>query len=158
EVAHVEGAPNARFVAPVGGVNVIGTKLTLTATSDHTNVEVLRGEVEVWDGKGAKAKVAAGQEAQLAAGVPIAVAPANDLAHRTPFEGELGVDLGHNEDTDGSVSGLGELRAKKPGSTTEKDHAVRLTSHAAKIRIVGNVARTEVDEVFTNDTDDVLEG
>src|SRR5262249_12455962 len=58
-VAPLGGAPNARLAAPAGGVPVIGTKPAVTATSDHTNVEVLRGEVEVWDGTGAKAKVAA---------------------------------------------------------------------------------------------------
>src|SRR5208282_1198572 len=65
---------------------------------------------------------------------------------------------GHNEDTDAPVSGLGELRARRPGKTDEKDHAVHLASHAVKVRIVGNVARTEVDEVFSNDTGDELEG
>ncbi len=158
DVAHLDGAPTAKFVVPQGIVNVLGTKLTVTASEDHASVEVLRGVVEVTDASGTPVQVNAGQEAQLVRGARIDVAPANDLAQRVAFEGELGVGLGHNEDTDGSVSGLGELRAKKPGSTTEKDHAVRLTSHSAKIRVVGNVARTELDEVFTNDTDDVLEG
>ena len=158
DVAHLDGAPSAKLVMALGTVDVLGTKLALTASQDRASVEVLRGLVEVKDTTGAVAQVSAGQEAQLARGARIDVTPANDLAQRVAFEGELGSPLGHNEDTDGSVSGLGELRAKKPGSTTEKDHAVRLTNHAAKIRIVGNVARTEVDEVFTNDTDDVLEG
>ncbi len=158
DVAHLDGAPSAKLIVPVGSVNVLGTKLTVTATDDRASVEVLRGVVEVTDTAGAVAQVTAGQEAQLARGARTDVTPANDLAQRVAFEGELGSGLGHNEDTDGSVSGLGELRAKKPGSTTEKDRAVRLTSHSAKIRVVGNVARTEVDEVFTNDTDDVLEG
>ena len=55
-------------------------------------------------------------------------------------------------------SGLGELRARKPGSTGELDQAVRLTKHDVKVRISGQVARTEIDETFTNDTGDVLEG
>lgn len=53
---------------------------------------------------------------------------------------------------------LGELVAKKPGSAEERRSAVRLTSHRATIRIAGPMARTEVDETFTNLTDEVLEG
>ncbi|HVY48362.1 MAG TPA: VIT domain-containing protein, partial [Minicystis sp.] len=49
-------------------------------------------------------------------------------------------------------------RARKPGDTKEKDHAVRLAKHSAKVRIVDLVARTEIDETFTNDTDQELEG
>jgi hypothetical protein len=53
---------------------------------------------------------------------------------------------------------LGELRARRPGKADEKDHVVALTTHNIKVRIVGNVARTEVDETFTNETGDDLEG
>ena len=54
--------------------------------------------------------------------------------------------------------GLGELVAKKPGEANERRGAVTLTSHAVRVRIAGAVARTEVEEVFTNQTDQVLEG
>jgi hypothetical protein len=53
---------------------------------------------------------------------------------------------------------LGELRARRPGFQDEQDHAVHLRSHAVKVRISGNIARTEIDETFSNDTDDALEG
>ena len=56
------------------------------------------------------------------------------------------------------VRGLGELKAKKPGRDAELDRAVTLSSHRVKVRIAGAVARTEVDETFTNHTDEVLEG
>jgi hypothetical protein len=158
EIAHVEGAPDARLHAPIGSVDVLGTKLVLTATSEHTSVEVLRGVIAVNDGAGGRERVSAGQEAVLSRGAPIDVAPARDLAQRVAFDGELGGAVGHGEDAGDAIRGLGELRARKPGSTAEKDRAVRLSSHAVTIRVAGNVARTEVDEVFTNDTDDVLEG
>jgi hypothetical protein len=38
------------------------------------------------------------------------------------------------------------------------DRAVRLTKHDVKVRVSGQIARTEIDETFTNDTGDVLEG
>ena len=54
--------------------------------------------------------------------------------------------------------GLGELRARKPGSKDEIDGAVRLARHDVTARIVGAMARTEVDETFVNTTDQELEG
>ena len=155
DVAHVDGAPSARLKTPSGDVHVLGTKLAVTAASDRTNVEVLRGEVEVKSDSETR-KVAAGQEGVVGKDGKVDIAPANDLAQRAAF-GEQLLST-HNEDAEAPASGLGELRAKRPGRTDEKDHAVRLQKHAVKIRIAGNVARTEIDETFANDTDDELEG
>ena len=47
---------------------------------------------------------------------------------------------------------------EEAGRDAEQDRAVALATHAVKVRIAGAVARTEIDETFTNDTDDVLEG
>lgn len=154
EAAHVEGAPPLVLKSALGDVRVLGTKLVLTATSDRANVEVLRGEVEV-EGGGGKSKVGAGQEAVLTKSSRPEVVPATDMARRSAFGEALVV---HNEDTEAETGGLGELRAKKPGKTDEKDRALRLSRHDVKIRIAGSVARTEVEEVFSNDTDDELEG
>jgi len=161
DVAHVEGAPNARLLTPNATVNVLGTKLALTSGESRTSVEVVRGTVRFASASSPDAvDVNAGQEGVASASLPIEVTPANDLAQRVAFGERLGEHAapGHNEDTDAPVSGLGELRARRPGKTDEKDHAVHLASHAAKIRIVGNQARTEIDEVFSNDTGDDLEG
>ncbi|AKV01908.1 hypothetical protein AKJ09_08571 [Labilithrix luteola] len=161
DVAHVgEGkeanSPVARITSPTGEVRILGTKLSVTAASGRTNVEVLRGEVEVAASGGKPQKVYAGQEGVLSSDGRLDVAPANDMASRAAF-GEQLVAL-HNEDAEAPASGLGELRARRPGKTDEKDHAVRLAKHAVKVRIAGNVARTEIDETFTNDTSDELEG
>jgi hypothetical protein len=156
DVAHVEAAPGARIKTPTGEIRVLGTKLTVTATPDRTNVEVLRGEVEIAGTSGAPQHVSAGQEGLVSREGRIDVAPANDLAQRAAFGEQLLAT--HNEDTEAPASGLGELRARRPGRTDEKDHAVRLARHAVKIRIAGNVARTEIDEEFSNDTSDELEG
>ncbi|MBX3222179.1 MAG: FecR domain-containing protein [Labilithrix sp.] len=155
DVAHVDGAPWAKVKTPNGDVKVLGTKFAVTALADRTNVEVLRGEVEVIAGDGSQ-KVSAGQEGVVGKDGKIDIAPANDLAQRAAF-GEQLLST-HNEDAEAPASGLGELRAKRPGRADEKDHAVRLERHAVKVRIAGNVARTEIDETFGNDTDDELEG
>lgn len=157
DVAHVEGAPWAMVKTPHGDVKVLGTKFAVTSAAERTNVEVLRGEVEVATREGSRShKVSAGQEGVVGRDGKVDVAPANDLAQRAAF-GEQLLST-HNEDAEASASGLGELRAKRPGRTDEKDRAVRLEQHAVKIRIAGNVARTEIDETFANDTDDELEG
>jgi len=156
DVAHLEGAPAAWVNTPSGRIRVLGTKLAITAASDRTNVEVLRGEVEVTSASGTPQHVSAGQEGVVSKDGRIDVAPANDLAQRAAFGEQLIAT--HNEDTDAPASGLGELRARRPGRTDEKDHAVHLAKHKVKVRIAGNVARTEIEEVFSNDTDDELEG
>src|SRR5208283_982094 len=94
DVAHVDGAPNARLLAPLGAVSVLGTKLALTATADRMSVEVLRGSVDVTDGTNAPVQVAAGQEAELARGGKVEVSPANDLAQRVAFGERLGLMAG----------------------------------------------------------------
>ncbi len=155
DVAHVDEAPSARLKTANADVKILGTKLAVTAAGDRTNVEVLRGAVEVAS-EGGTERIAAGQEGVVGRDGKIDVAPANDLAQRAAFGEQLL--SAHNEDAEAPASGLGELRAKRPGRTDEKDRAVRLERHAVKIRIAGNVARTEIDETFTNDTDDELEG
>lgn len=156
DVAHVDAAPGARIKTPTGEIRVLGTKLAVTATADRMNVEVLRGEVEVAGTSGPPQHVFAGQEGVVSKEGRIDVAPANDLAQRAAF-GEQLIST-HNEDAEAPASGLGELRARRPGRTDEKDHAVHLAKHSVKVRIAGNVARTEIDEVFSNDTGDELEG
>ena len=156
DVAHIDGAPPARLVTATGEVEVLGTKLALTATADRTSVEVLRGAVELKDGS-QKLMIGAGQEGIAAKNAKLEMAPVQGLAQRLAFGEKLGF-AGHNEDTDLPVSGLGELRARKPGRQDEKDRAVRLAAHRVKVRIAGSVARTEIDETFTNDADEELEG
>ncbi|HEX7664698.1 MAG TPA: FecR domain-containing protein, partial [Polyangiaceae bacterium] len=157
DVAHLEHAPPATITTSTGQVSVLGTKLALTSLDDRTSVEVMRGAVELRDG-GNKVQIGEGEEGVAARGEKLVVSPVSDLAQRLAFGEKLGLSGVHNEDTDLPVSGLGELRAKKPGKTDEKDRALAIAHHGAKVRIAGNVARTEIDETFANDTGDDLEG
>jgi hypothetical protein len=152
DVTHVEGAV-ARFSFPRGEATVIGTKLAITAGDDRASVEVARGSVRVKNDAGKSVDVRAGEEATLAGDAAPLVSSATTLADVMEWSDNK------PEDVDAPVlRGLGELRARKPGQTKEKDHAVRLAKHAVKVRVVDIVARTEVDETFTNDTDEELEG
>lgn len=152
DVAHVDGA-TAHFAFPHGDIEVLGTKLALSAGDDRASVEVARGTVRLRGDGGKWVEVRAGEEATLLRGQEPVVASSSSLADVMEWSDKK------PEEVDAPVlRGLGELRARKPGQTKEKDRAVRLAKHAVKVRIVDVVARTEVDETFANDTDEELEG
>jgi ferric-dicitrate binding protein FerR (iron transport regulator) len=152
DVSHVDGQ-TAHFWFPSGDVEVIGTKLSISASEDRASVEVARGAVRVRPDGGKWTDVRAGEEATLLRGQDTVVASSTSLADVMEWSDRK------SEDVDSPVlRGLGELRARRPGQTKEKDHAVRLAKHAVKVRVVDLVARTEVDETFANDTDEELEG
>ncbi|NUP08744.1 MAG: VWA domain-containing protein [Polyangiaceae bacterium] len=153
DVAKVDGAQPAKIQVPQGEIDVIGTKVAVTVTDRRAAVEVVRGEVDVTSASGVKAKVRAGEEATLGdLGEPV-------VAARTTMSDVLEWSSESQDDVDApALRGVGELRAKKPGQKDERVGAVRLTKHSVKVRVVDVVARTEVDETFTNTTDEELEG
>jgi hypothetical protein len=153
DVAHREGS-TARIDTPNGAIEVLGTKFALTATEARTLVRVTRGRVRL-SGADGSAEVGAGQEGVAARGLVPVVSPAVDLAGSVAWS-----ELGAREDgaRDEPVVGFGELRARRPGNTQEREEIVRLTSHTVKVRVVGNVARTEIEEVFQNESGREMEG
>ena len=116
-------------------------------------VEVVRGEVSLRDDADRNVSVAAGHEGRVLAGrAPVVArsahgAESGDWSELAPARAE-----------DEPPRGIGELRAKKPGDARERDRGVRLARHHVKVRISGNVARTEIDETFSNESGDELEG
>ncbi|MBC7171177.1 MAG: FecR domain-containing protein, partial [Polyangiaceae bacterium] len=153
EIAHLAAGPHARLLAPGGLVEVLGTKLLLSATGGRTSVRVTQGVVEV-EGHAERVAVKAGEEALLTDGRPPVVMPAVGLGASLAWT-ELD---GPAEEEDLPVPGLGELRARRPGEREESERPLRLAHHAVKVRIAGNVARTEIEESFQNDGPDTLEG
>ncbi|MRG94494.1 VIT domain-containing protein [Polyangium spumosum] len=153
DVASLKGAPPAKIGVGDGEVEVLGTKLVMTAGKGRASVEVARGVVRVRSSSGKAVDVRAGEEATIERGREPLVVSSSSVADSLEWSDRS------PEELDAPVlRGLGELRARKPGQTKEKDHAVRLAKHSVKVRIVDVVARTEVDETFTNDTDEELEG
>jgi hypothetical protein len=156
DVAHIESAPSAKITLPTGSVTVLGTRFVLTASDDRSTVRVTRGNVRIEGQSGAATEVKTGMEGVLARNSAPTVSPAINLASAVSWS-ELGSSSAPVE-SDAPVQGLGELRARRPGQSNERDHAVSLAAHRVKVRIVGNLARTEIEEVFRNDTGDELEG
>ncbi|MBK8254178.1 MAG: FecR domain-containing protein [Polyangiaceae bacterium] len=153
DVASADKSKPATIATDLGTIEILGTKLQVTAGKDRASVEVARGTVRVLSNAGKSVDVRAGEEATLLEKADPVVASSTSLADVMEWSDQS------QEEVDAPVlRGLGELRAKKPGDTKEKDRAVRLSKHSVKVRVVDVVARTEVDETFTNDTDEELEG
>ena len=154
DVTHFEQGPGATMELPIGALEVIGTKFAVTATEDRSTVEVVRGAVRLRGSMGDSVVVRAGEEGTVQKGRGPEVAPANGVADSIAWS-ERGNDKGDEETI---VRGLGELKARKPGEQNERKDAVRLAKHDLKVRIVDSVVRTEIDETFSNETGEVLEG
>jgi len=153
DVARVEGAPPAIIETPGGRVEVLGTRFALSASDDFTSVRVTRGLVRLHGGSG-MVEVRPGEEGTLTTNASPAVTPAVDLASAVAWS-----ELGPNGQQKGdSAAGIGELRAYRPGEKRDKDWPLSLARHKVTVRIVGNVARTEIEETFQNDSEHTLEG
>ncbi|HEY4182762.1 MAG TPA: FecR domain-containing protein [Kofleriaceae bacterium] len=152
DVTHDE-KHHASITTPSGAVNILGTKLVVTATAAMTSVQTVRGEVSLTAASGAKGSVRAGEEGVMENGaVNVASTPsiANELAW-TNLEKPAVTD-------DDLASGLGSLKAYKPGEKRDRDWNMALAKHDVKVRISGPIARTEITETFRNDSDTTLEG
>jgi len=154
DVAHLEQGPQAVYGTPTGRIEVLGTKFVLTATQDLSSVRVARGAVRAHSALGSSVEVKAGQEGIVPKSAGPSVSPAMQLAADVAWS-ELDGDEGP---TERGVRGLGELRARRPGERDDRERPLTLAFHRSTVRVVGNVARTEIEEVFRNDGDHVLEG
>jgi DNA-directed RNA polymerase specialized sigma24 family protein len=153
-VAELRGeGPPAVLALAQGSIRATRGKVAIRASNDDSVIEVASGSVQVRDRGGSQVTVHAGEQSRLGEGPPVALASPN-LGARLGWSERLGADGSE----DRAPRGLGELAAKKPGTQNEIEGAVRLTSHRVRVRIAGAMARTEVEEVFTNTTGDVLEG
>src|SRR5450432_142002 len=145
---------HARFDVNDGSIDLSSGKAALRAGSDFAIVDVIRGKASLSASSGKPLGVSAGEEARLYRGSAPYVSSGAVLSEAVAFTDSL-LEQGEN----GAQSkGLGELTAKKPGSTDELRGVVKLAAHGVRVRIAGAMARTEIDEVFENSSDDVLEG
>ena len=157
-VADVEHRENwgARFEFKGGHLDVLGTKFSLRADDESAAVQVARGEVRLSDGRGHDAVVLAGEEGRVYPGSPPTTGAVASLGEGMGWSEAIAPEP--DEEPEARPRALGELKAQKPGEKAERAGAVRLESHTVRVKIAGTVARTEVEEVFSNQTDDVLEG
>ncbi len=145
------------FELPKGSVTVRGTKFALAADDAGSRVDVARGSVTLSAASGASQVVHAGETGRLLGDAAPFVSVSESFGSVLSWSEER-AESREKPDEIGTSQGLGELRAKKPGQDEELTSAVTLASHKTTIRVAGAVARTEIEEVFQNQTDDVLEG
>ncbi|MGE5185946.1 MAG: VIT domain-containing protein, partial [Acidobacteriota bacterium] len=153
DVAHVDGHP-AELTTPNAAIDVVGTRFVVTATDALTSVQVVRGEITLREpGSGAKDSVRAGEEGTIEKGGAPQVAPVPQMARETEWAETTAAGK-----PDEVASGIGSLRAYKPGESRDRDWNLALAKHDVKVRIVGPIARTEITETFRNDSTAELEG
>ncbi len=150
----LDAPSHAVIDVPAGRAEVLGTKFALRATDAGSRVEVSRGVVKLIDARDRVLSVQAGEAGQIGGGAEPKLETVLDLGQAFGWSAEA-FEEKHEPVEHGA---LGELLAKRPQDATEKSGAVSLIEHHIKIRIVDNIARTEIEEVFSNQTDDVLEG
>jgi hypothetical protein len=140
---------------PAGRAEVIGTKFSLRASEHEARVEVSRGSVKLVDARDQAVLVQAGEAGVIADGRTPRVESVLDLGRALAWSTAAFEEKPQAAPAQGA---LGELIAKRPRDGRELSGAVRLKEHHIKARIVDNVARTEVEEIFENGADEVLEG
>lgn len=145
------------FELPKGSVTVRGTKFSLATDEVGSRVDVARGSVTLAAASGGGVSVHAGETGRLIGDAAPLVSASESFGAALAWSEER-AERRENAEEGGAAQGLGELRAKKPGQDKELTSAVTLASHKTTIRVAGAVARTEIEEVFQNHTDDVLEG
>ncbi len=113
----------------------------------------MRGAVRLVSDRG-HVDVRPGEEGTAGRGAAPEVAAAGDVVAAIGWS-EL---LAAGEPADELPAGIGELRALKPGEKRDRDWKLALSRHRVTVRIAGNVARTEIEETFRNDSPTALEG
>jgi len=150
----------ASVTVPGGKIQSNGAKLAIMAgdSSDKgvTSLAVARGVISVKDSAGHTETIASGEGGTVGAG-GAKVGKAGGLARSFGWS-ELGEPEDPTAGDKASVPGLGELRARAPGATGDGGKPLKLSKQNVKVRIAGEIARTEIEEVFASDDPQVLEG
>jgi Ca-activated chloride channel family protein len=153
-VAYPPGGESDVTVAlPTGEAVLHGTKVALVAGEKESTITVTQGIVEVRHANEAF-EGRAGQEFLLREGEPPRLTQSPDLARQLGWS-EIG-ETSFTEELPEVPRGLGKLVGKTPGGETE--HRLDLTKHRVDVKVQGNIAYTEITEVFENPTGRTLEG
>ncbi len=148
------GSGPIAIALPDAVLTLIGGKCAILLEDGELRVTVSRGKAAFRSGGAEPTSIGPGEEFSLVSG-------------QTPFLGQSSrfpeAFEGFAEDEqpiplDREMRGLGQLRGQKPGGTSESSDVIVLSSHRVDVDIHGVLARTEIEEVFSNRSNDVLEG
>ncbi len=141
------GGRTAEIDPKVGGTVSIRAK-----TSDRAAMTVEKGKLTLRSGFGRTMVLLSGETADLVKG-----RPPERLASFVAVEGPRSAPLSPLVLAESGPRGLGRMTARVPGRT-EVVSGVRLVAHNVEIVLRDGLARTEIEEVFQNDTAQILEG
>lgn len=135
----------AKLAMPGGSLTTQGAKLALSALGDGATVAVARGKASIGTdtlGVGEGALFGGGGAAPVirAGGLGPAFGWSDAIEEPIKVAGE-----------EASVPGLGVLRAKVPGAAGDGDRPLDLVRQTVNVKIAGDFARTEIEEVFSSD-------
>ena len=162
-------APRLRVVDRVAEVDPLVPTIVAVRVSDadRASISVLKGHVTLRGEPGADDSTEAaelGAPFELRAGESALVKLGEAPDGRATFRGQAAPialhprdDASGEQDRGATPRGLGTMTARVPG-TSEVISGVRLASHRATVVVRDGYARTEIEEVFQNDTSRVLEG
>lgn len=142
----------AKLTVPGGALTTPGAKLALSTIGDGATVAVARGKASIGEDS-----LAVGEGATFGNGAPVVRAGGLGAAFGWSEAIEEGPKAASDE---ANVPGLGVLRARLPGATGDGDRALDLVRQTVTVKIAGDFARTEIEEVFASDFDakESLEG
>jgi tetratricopeptide (TPR) repeat protein len=145
---------------PQGKVTIEGAAVNIKQQSKGAEINVLKGNVNIESPKGNLALVSA-EGAFISPDGDAKKGPSADFTSLTEWTTTLQRAIEPSSQTATSEDtppppGFGTLSAKTPGTTKERPFL--LLSQNVTVTIEGELARTEVEEVFENPSDVVVEG
>jgi len=140
----------AKLAMPGGSLTTPGAKLALSTLGDGATVAVARGKAAFADGN----TLGVGEGVTIGGGAPVIRAGGLGAAFGwSEAVSEEPSKLAGSAGEEANVPGLGVLRARLPGSTGDGDRTLDLVRQSVSVKIAGDFARTEIEEVFASDFD-----
>ena len=140
----------ALLKTPHASIEVTAAKLSIQVSEQASYVSVASGAALLKDANGAELVVRPGEEGVVFSELPPQVYP----------QANLGAAMGWSAFDDAGIKaprGLGKL-VGKTAKGKELPAPLALEKHHVEVKIQGSIARTEITEVFRNDSDKTLEG
>ncbi len=157
----VESSGALRVESPAGTLVLEGGSASVRAEeasggAARTRISVLTGRGQLRSGGDAKA-LAAGEAALAEGSGEVRVLPSADLAYQTSWAREMRVEAEAGDEA-GAPRGIGDILGRDPATKREIADAIVIKELSVHATVRDRVARTEIEQVFVNQTRQTLEG
>ena len=142
---------------PQGTLTTEGAALNVRHSGESTEINVLRGQISL-QARGGQMTVRAAEKAIISADGTAKKGPSADFTMLTQWTMALQKSADNPQNLDDTLPppGFGTLSAKTPGTT--KERPFKLLSQQVTVTINDQIAKTQVEEIFENPSDVVVEG